>query len=213
MLLAAVCVAGAAHAESFSEDTVKAAYLYRFASYVNWPGDVTHGAPFTITVLGSPAVAAELRRLVHGHLIEDHPVEVREVNGARDLGHPQILYVGEGHTEELRDLAPELASGSTLLVTDDEEGLNWGSVLNFVTLDRRIRFEVSLTAADRAHLKISSDLLTVAVRVRGGRRQSRDGCLPEILPDDESACTIRVADAAIGLQRGRSRHRAPRELV
>lgn len=61
-----------------------------------------------------------------------------------------------------------------LVVTDEEGGIDAGSTINFLTLDRRVRFEVSLTAASRARLKISSQLLTVAVRVFGGTRQSRD---------------------------------------
>jgi hypothetical protein len=60
-----------------------------------------------------------------------------------------------------------------LPVTDEDDGLNQGSVLNFVTVNRRVRFEVSLTAADRLRLKISSELLAVAVRVRGGHRSAR----------------------------------------
>ncbi|HLW24774.1 MAG TPA: YfiR family protein, partial [Steroidobacteraceae bacterium] len=149
--------------------------------------------PFVIAVLEAPAVAQELKRLRTGHQIDGRPIEVRELRVPRVVGHPQILYVGAGHTAELRALQGELSGTATLLVTDDEDGLNWGSVLNFVTLDHRVRFEVSLTAAERAHLRISADLLTVAVRVRGGRRQTRDTCLPPGVLDDESGCPISVA--------------------
>ncbi len=62
-----------------------------------------------------------------------------------------------------------------LLVTDEEGGLNAGSALNFLTIDRNVRFEVSLTSADRWGLKVSSELLGVAVRVLGSRRQSQLG--------------------------------------
>jgi hypothetical protein len=61
-------------------------------------------------------------------------------------------------------------------------------------VDRRVRFEVSLTAAERARLKISSELLTVAVRVLGGRRQSRDGCVPLTAPNSaDGDCAVREA--------------------
>jgi hypothetical protein len=67
-------------------------------------------------------------------------------------------------------------------------------VLNFVTVDKRVRFEVSLTAAERAHLKISADLLSVAIRVHGGRRQSDEFCIPFALPEaSEAPCGIREA--------------------
>jgi hypothetical protein len=202
LVLAVMGCATAVQAQSFSEDAVRAAYLFRFAGYVNWPEEAQATGPFLIAVLGAPTVAQELQRLRAGHQIEGRPIEVREVHTARDVGKPQILYVGPGHAQELRLLSPELAGSSILLVTDEEEGLNWGSVLNFVELDHRVRFEVSLTAAERAHLKISADLLTVAVRVRGGRRQTRDSCMPQGMFDDDSGCAISLADAIE--QRGRA---------
>jgi hypothetical protein len=150
--------------------------------------------PFTIAVLGSPGVARELRHLVPGHLINNRPVEIREITGSRDLGRPKILYLGTGRASFLRSEVPAAGLPSLLLVTDEEGGLNAGSALNFLMVDRRVRFEVSLTAADRSGLKISSDLLGVAVRVRGGGRQTRDGCLPFSLADaGDGGCAIRVA--------------------
>ncbi len=188
--LAAVSAARAA--DAYSEDAVKAAYLYRFAGYVDWPDEESANAPFTIAVLGSPSIARELRRLLPSLPINHRPAEVREVTGVRDLSKPQILYVGAGHADFLRAMPTN--GHPMLLVTDQEGGLEAGSVLNFLTVDHRVRFEVSLTAADRARLKISSELLTVAVRVLGGRRQSRDGCVPPAAPRLEGDCGIREAD-------------------
>jgi hypothetical protein len=167
-LLALWGAASPAHAaDTYSEESVKAAYLYRFAGYVNWPDQTSPDAPFTIAVLGSPGVARELRHLVPGHLINNRPVQIRELTGAGDLGKPQILYVGAGHAESLRGAVPPAGLPSTLLVTDEEGGLNAGSALNFLIIDRRVRFEISLPAADRSGIKISAELLGVAVRVRG----------------------------------------------
>jgi YfiR/HmsC-like len=187
--LAAVSPAQAA--DGYSEDAVKAAYLYRFAGYVDWPELGAEGEAFTIAVLGSPAVVQELRRLLPNLSVNHHPAEVREVKGLHDLGRAQILYVGAGHAGILRTLTPP-QDHPMLLVTDEEGGLDAGSVLNFLTVDRRVRFEVSLTAAERARLKISSELLTVAVRVLGGRRQSRDGCVPQTAPNSvDGDCSVR----------------------
>jgi hypothetical protein len=186
-------IAPAHAADGYSEDAVKAAYLYRFAGYVDWPDQGAGSEPFTIAVLGSPAVVQELRRLLPNLSVNHHPAEVREVRGLHDLGRAQILYVGAGHAGILRTLTPP-QDHPMLLVTDEEGGLDAGSVLNFLTVDRRVRFEVSLTAAERARLKISSELLTVAVRVLGGRRQSRDGCVPLTAPNSvDGDCSVREA--------------------
>jgi hypothetical protein len=181
-------------ADSYSEEAVKAAYLYRFAGFVSWPPMAPPDAPFTIAVLGSPGVARELQRLLPGHLLNNRSVLVREVTGARDLGKPQILYVGAGRADFLTTVIPAAGLPGILLVTDEDGGLSSGGVLNFLTIDRRVRFEVSLTAADRAGLKISSELLGVAVRVHGGGRQSRDGCPPFYAPEVlGGGCPVRVA--------------------
>jgi hypothetical protein len=154
-----------------SEDSVKAAYIYRFTGYVDWPEDAAAGHPFVIDVYEDPGLAAALKRLLPGHPINKQPAEVREVSRIQDLGNAQILYIGPGHADFLRAVAAH-QNRSMLIVSEDEKGLDLGSVFNFVTVDNRVRFEVSLTAADRAGVKISSELLSVAVRVHGGRRQS-----------------------------------------
>jgi hypothetical protein len=128
--------------------------------------------------------------------------EVREITGAQDLAKAQILYVGPGRAEYLRTAFPATEMASILVVTDEEGGLNSGSALNFLTVDRRVRFEVSLTAADRSGLKISPDLLGVAVRVHGGGRQSRDACSPfNTFDPSDGGCTIWMVQRVI--QRGR----------
>jgi YfiR/HmsC-like len=130
--------------------------------------------------------------------LPEHPIrnaiaEVREVRSPRDLGDPQMLYVGAAHTDFLRTVASD-AGRHVLVVTNEAQGLDVGSALNFVTVDKRVRFEVSLTAADRAGIKISSELLSVALRVHGGRRQSGHPCIRLGLPQDEdSPCSIREA--------------------
>src|SRR5277367_544945 len=150
--------------ETHSVEAVKAAYLYRFAAYVEWPEESVAAGPFVIVVVGNHGIAAELRRLVPEHQINKRVVQVEEVTTVAQIGNAQILYVGSGNDAFLRALA---AGGrhAMLVVSDDERGLDLGSVLNFVTVDKRVRFEVSLSAAERAHLKISADLLSVAIRV------------------------------------------------
>jgi hypothetical protein len=155
---------------SISEDSVRAAYLYRFAGYVTWPQTPPADAPLVIAVVGSPSIARELRRMLPAHAMNSRSAQVREVSSLRDLGKPQILYVAEGHAQLLRELRPQ-SSAAMLLVSAEEDGLNNGSIINFVTVDRNVRFEVSLPAAQRWGLKVSADLLGVAVRVQGGHPQ------------------------------------------
>jgi hypothetical protein len=166
----ALCLDPAPAAAEYSQDAVMAAYLFRFAQYVDWPGNADAAKPFVIAVVGSPAVASELRRLVPGHPINNRVVEVVEANRVTDLGRCGMLFIGGGYAELLRPALAELAAASTLVITDEDGGLDEGATLNFLNLDHRVRFEVSLTGARRAHLKISAELLAVAARVTGGGR-------------------------------------------
>jgi hypothetical protein len=193
-------------AETYSEDAVEAAYLYRFAGYIDWPEDKPSAQPFVIAVLDSPGVARELHHLLPGHRIGNREAEVREVSGLQDVGNAQILYVGPGRAESLRRMLPEFDQRHMLLVTAEERGLDAGSALNFLVIDHRVRFEISLTAADRSGLRISSELLGVAVRVLGGGRQSRGGCSPFYLRDVlGDACAVVVAGRGTEASQSRCR--------
>jgi hypothetical protein len=155
--------------ETYSEDAVKAAFLYRFTDYVDWPADALQSPVFTIAVLNDPAVEAQLERLQPAHPIHGRSVQIQSLTSVRDLRNAQMLYVGGHDSAELRRVVMAVGSRPVLVVTDYDSALNSGSVVNFVLMDRRLRFEVSLDAADQLGLRIGSELLSVAVRVQGRR--------------------------------------------
>jgi hypothetical protein len=168
-VFAAIPVLGA---PPYSEDSVKAAYLYRFTQYIEWPDAVPSDLPFTIAVLDAPDVAAELRRILPGHRIKNSMAQVREIARVQDLGSAQMLYIGSAQIDRVRATIAGLQARPVLIVTDAERGLAAGSVLNFVMVEHRVRFEVSLSAADRSRLRISAELLGVATRVETPDHQS-----------------------------------------
>lgn len=153
------------------EQEVKAAFLYRFLDYVEWPAAAlgSASAPIVIGVLGHDDVADELRRIVANRRVGRHPVEVRRVTAETALDGVQALFIGGDAIEVLARLAPDAHRRSILLVTDSDGALGDGSVINLVVVDNRIRFEVSLEAAERSRLKLSSRMLAVAMWVRPPR--------------------------------------------
>jgi hypothetical protein len=152
----------------YSEDAVKAVFLYRFTSFVDWPAEPAPPAQFAIAVLDADGVADALGRLLPAHQIKERPAVVRKIARVRDLGDARILYVGAERAEELTAAVAATAGRPVLLVSGSPRALERGSAINFLLVDQRIRFEVSLSAANRAGLKISSELLSVAIRVVGG---------------------------------------------
>lgn len=182
----------------YSEAAVKAAYLYRFAGYVKWPGGVRPGAPFIIDVIDDRGVARELARLLPDHPINGHPARVHVISRVAELDGAQMLYVGDAYRGNVRALTAAVGQRAVLVVTDERAGLHDGGTINFVEDEgRHVRFEVSLTAASRAGLQISSELLSVAVRVEGGQLHSGANCDGSHIDRELSrGCIERVAGAA-----------------
>lgn len=150
---------------SFSEEAVKAAYLHRFAAYVEWPETGPPVGAFTIGVMGSDSVLEQLQRLLPAITVRGRAASARAVKTLADLDEVSILYIAPGRLAAARPIIAAAAKRSVLVVTDDSGGLNVGGVINFVRVGPNVRFEVSQPAADRCGLKIDAALLGVAARV------------------------------------------------
>jgi hypothetical protein len=150
-----------------SEAAVKAALLYKFASYVEWPAEpaVAPGAPFVIGVSAADDVAGELEQLVRGRPINNRPVTIQRMKDGEGLAGVRMLFVGGRDPARIRAVARAARPLSILVVTDVSGGLEAGSVINFVPTEDRVGFEVSMEAAERSGLKVSSRMLGVARRV------------------------------------------------
>jgi hypothetical protein len=168
-------------ADTYSPAAVKAAFLYRFAGYITWPSE-RESRTFTIAVLGDEDVYLELARFLAGRQVMGFPARVKRINSLRELGDARMLYVGSAFLGNLRATLRPIAKLPVLVVTDRADGLDAGSTVNFLLDNRRVRFEISLVAADRSGLRISAELLSVAVRVQGTHHRSDASCIPSVLP-------------------------------
>lgn len=155
-----------------STELVQAAYLHRFLNYVEWPQATLAQAdtPYVIGVTGDDTVADELARIAAGRSVNKRGVIVKRVLPGDSLSGLHMLFLGGAdrarQTQWLR-----MAQGRPILtVTDTEGGLDQGSVINFQTIDDRVRFEVSLDAAEQGGLRLNSRLFSVATRVVKGSR-------------------------------------------
>ena len=162
-LAAAAC---AAHAQGAPEATVKAAFLYKFAGYVEWPANAFPQAesPLVIGVMGAEEVAAELEKIVPGRHVNNRRVVARRVRSGETLRGIHLLFIGRTDPNLRAALAAAQQQG-VLSVTDAERGLESGGAISFVTVEDRVGFEVSLEVAERSGLRISSRMLAVARRV------------------------------------------------
>lgn len=166
LLGAAMVPHAAAQRVEATEPTVKAAFLYKFAGYVDWPASAFPGpdAPLVFGIVGNEEVATELARISVGRQIWGHPVVVKRVREGETLRGLHMIFVGRS-ADRLSTLMRAAQLPALLIVTETERGLEAGSAINFVVADDRVGFEVSLDAAERNGLRISSRMLAVAKRV------------------------------------------------
>lgn len=153
-----------------TERSVKAAFLYKFLAYVDWPASAfpQPDTPITIGVLGADAIAAELQQITNGRTVNDRPIAVRRMREGESVAGLNVLFVGRADKGRLPQLARTAQARSVLTVTENAGGLEQGSVINFLIAEGRVRFEISVEAAERSGLKLSSRLLAVAQLVRTG---------------------------------------------
>lgn len=155
-------------ANSALERQVKAAYLYKFAGFVEWPdGSFARAdSPVVIGVAGAEALADQLEQTVAGHTANGRPLQVRRIKRGDSLAGVHMLFVSAHDKALAQDLLSASRGQPVLTVSDADESTGLGSMINFVIADERLRFEVSLKPAVASRLKISARMLSAAYRVQ-----------------------------------------------
>jgi hypothetical protein len=151
------------------ETRVKAAFLYKFAGYVEWPSKsfARPETPVTIGVIGAESLAAELTQAVTGRTVNDRAVAVKRLKAGESLAGVHVLFIGRSENARLDQLTQSAQPRSILTVSESDGALARGSVINFVLTEGRVRFEIALDSAEKSGLKLSSRLLAVAQQVTG----------------------------------------------
>jgi hypothetical protein len=149
----------------YADQQVKAAFIYHFATFVEWPPAAGDRDAFRVAVLGDDAVAAELEQSLPGREIAGRAMQVQRLATLDELNDADMLFIGAEYNHSLKKLISQVGDRAVLVVTDAPGALDDGSMINFQVVDRRVRFEISLTAAERAGLALSSRLLSAAMFV------------------------------------------------
>jgi hypothetical protein len=170
-MLGLLMLLGATHAQSSSADEyqIKAAFLYNFAKFVEWPpnGFRDGSAPLRICVLGHDPFGEALRNITHEKTVNGRKLEVDTVADLQNARSCHILFIAASEKAQLKHIFESLEGSDALLVGDVKDFIEQGGMINFVLENDRVQFEVSRKAAEKAGLKISSKLLAVAKVVIG----------------------------------------------
>ena|ERR1700734_527596 len=171
-IVAAVCLlfAGisALGQQKPSEYQVEAAYLYNFGRFIEWPakGATAQGSSFTICVLGEDPFGQALDATLAGETIGSQKVAARRISSLQESVDCQILFISSSEAKRLNQIIEALDKSAILTVSDIPQFSQRQGMIQFVLEGNRIRFEVNLTATQRAGLTLSSELLKVATAVR-----------------------------------------------
>lgn len=154
-----------------SEYQVEAAYLYNFGHFVEWSAKGTNGqtSAFTICVLGEDPFGQALDATLAGETIGNQRLAARRISSPQMSGDCQILFISSSEGDRLNRIIEALDKSAVLTVSDIPEFSQRGGMIQFVLVEKKIRFEVNLSATQRAGLTLSSELLKVATVVRENR--------------------------------------------
>lgn len=148
------------------EAHVKAAYIYNFARFVEWPAG-TAGGPIRIGVLGHGDLASPLEETVRGKSVGGRAIKITPIASAAEAECCEILLIEHSESKHEKEIAQALAGKPVLTVSDEEGASRNGVIIAFQLVDESVRFQINQDAATRAGLKISSQLLKVAVQAPG----------------------------------------------
>jgi len=164
--IALILLSASANAQSgaATEYQVKAAFLYNFAKFVEWPPDTfpRPSAPLHLCVFGDDPFEGELERIVREKTIGGRPLRVLQPKRAGQARGCHILFVGSSDPKEVRSLLEVLRGSSTLTVGNSSEFTRLGGMINFLVEGGRVRFEINPEAAQENRLRISAKLLSLA---------------------------------------------------
>jgi hypothetical protein len=171
-VLAVVLAAHGAFAQKPHEYQVKAAYLYGFARFVEWPpaASATTGQAFVLCVLGRDPFGRVLDDVVADAVVKEKPVVVRRISQPDEAGTCHTVFISASESGRLDRILDTLAKRPVLTVSDLPDFAQQGGIIGFTLEENRVRFVVNLAAAQASGLQLNSELLRVAVAILKGRQ-------------------------------------------
>ncbi len=157
-----------------TEYEVKAAYIYYFAKFIEWSPDAftSKNAPVIIGVIGDDEFGTLIRNIVKNKTIQDRPIAVRLLKTPADFRTCHMVFISSSEQKRFRQIADSLQGTSILTITEAEEVSAAKGIVNLFVEGGKVQFEVDISAAEKANLRISSKLLRLA---RGATRTRLGG--------------------------------------
>ena len=154
---------------SLTEYQIKAAFLYNFAKFVEWPAPTLEkiGDTFTIGIWGEDPFGEDLENELTGKMVQGKRLVLKKLTRLEDAPKCQVLFISASEKDKL-PMALEILKGfSVLTVSDIPSFIQRGGMVGFILDHNRVRFNINLEMAEKSDLKISSQLLKLAKTIKG----------------------------------------------
>lgn len=161
MVLLSCCVSPAWSGNS-AEYQFKAAFLYNFTTYTEWPAET--GSTLNMCIYGQDSFGDDLDKL-QGKTVGDRQLSVQRINELNRLADCQIIFIARSANDELPQLLNTVKGKPVLTVADTPGAASLGVILNMGTYGNRVTFEANLASARSNGLRLSSKLLKLATQV------------------------------------------------
>ena len=160
--------AGRIAPQTIDEYHLKAAFLYNFAKFVEWPHEAWSGPadPIAVCILGETSLHDALAQVVEGKTVQGRPLHVRRVSEPGAAANCRILFISDSERNRLLTILATVRGHGVLTIGDSPGFADKGVVINFKIANGHVHFEINLAAADEQKLTISSKLLRLAEVLR-----------------------------------------------
>ncbi len=147
-----------------SEYGLKAAFLYNFAKFVEWPPKTFSdlASPFAIGIIGDNPFGSNLQSTIENKTLDGHPIVVKPVRDISELKTCQMVFISRSERKRLGEILKGTQGVAALTVSEMDNFLEAGGMIQFLMQERKVRFAINGQAARKAGLKISSKLLNLA---------------------------------------------------
>jgi hypothetical protein len=169
-------VLGRTHAQSANEYQVKAAFLYNFAKFVEWPSEAFSysSAPLVVGVMGDDPFGSTLDQAIAGKVVNGHPLMIKRLKWGQDLRGCHILFISSSERKRLGQIFDSLRGANVLTIGESDRFGQEGGIITFVMEEEKVRFEINTSVADQSRLRVSSKLLALAKGARNGQQAGRN---------------------------------------
>lgn len=145
-----------------TEYQIKAAFLFNFAKFVEWPAEADSTLPITIGLIGQDPFGENLDQLAARKVIKGRKLRIKRFRRVSDLEACHILFISQSEKSNMPDILGRIKDLSILTVGEASWFAEQGGIVNLVSRNNKVRFQINVEASYRSGLKISSRLLRLA---------------------------------------------------